>query len=67
MKGVYGLRVEGEMVKVASMRRAKRILLISGVLLVGVPLLTPNVSVWNALGWWLAESGTVLVRLQHWF
>ena len=38
-----------------------------GVLLVGVPLLTPNVSVWNALGWWLAESGTVLVRLQHWF
>ena len=36
-----------------------------GVLLVGVPLLTPNVSVWNALGWWLAESGTVLSGLER--
>ena len=33
---VHGLRVEGEMVKVGSMRRAKRILLIAGVLLLSV-------------------------------
>lgn len=37
-----------------------------GVLLVGVPLLTANVSVWKALGWWLAESGAFLHGLQPW-
>ena len=35
-RGDKGLRVEGEMVKVGSMTRAKRILLIAGMLLLGV-------------------------------
>jgi type IV pilus assembly protein PilQ len=41
-----GLRVEGEMVKVGSMRRAKRILLIGGVLLVSVG--TADARLWGS-------------------
>jgi type IV pilus assembly protein PilQ len=41
-----GLRVEGEMVKVASMRRAKRILLTAGVLLIGVG--TADARIWGS-------------------
>ena len=34
-----------------------------GVLLLGLPLLTGTVRIWTALGWWLSDSGAVLVRL----
>ena len=37
------------------------------VLLFGVPLLTTNVGLLNALGWWLASTGQVLLWLQKWF
>jgi hypothetical protein len=33
------------------------------VLLIGLPLLTAKVSLLNSLGWWLDESGAVLLRL----
>ncbi len=36
-----------------------------GVLLVGLPLLTSKLTVLTTLGWWLAESGQVLVRLSR--
>jgi len=35
--------------------------------LIGVPLLTREVSVLTSLGLWLHESGAVLLRLRHWF
>jgi len=35
-----------------------------GVLLIGIPLLT-SVPVLSSLGWWMTESGAVLVRLRH--
>jgi hypothetical protein len=34
-----------------------------GVLLLGLPLLTGAVRIGTALGWWLSDSGAVLVRL----
>jgi hypothetical protein len=34
--------------------------------LIGVPLLTRNVSVLTSLGLWLRESGAVLLRLRQW-
>lgn len=34
-----------------------------GVLLLGLPLLTGTVPIWTALGWWLGDSGAVLLRL----
>jgi len=37
------------------------------VLLFGVPLLTTNVGLLNAPGWWLASTGQVLLWLQKWF
>jgi hypothetical protein len=37
------------------------------VLLVGIPLLTAEVSLRTSLGWWLQESGAILLRLQRWF
>jgi hypothetical protein len=37
------------------------------VLLIGLPLLTGNVTVLNALGWWLQDSGAVLHRLARMF
>lgn len=36
-----------------------------GVLLVGLPLLTSKLTVLTTLGWWLAESGQVLVRISR--
>lgn len=36
-----------------------------GVLLVGLPLLTARVSVLTALGWWLHESGAVVIALRN--
>jgi len=35
------------------------------VLLIGLPLLT-NVEVLTALGWWLRETGDILLRLRRW-
>jgi len=35
------------------------------VMLIGVPLLTARVSLLTSLGWWLQESGGVLLRLRH--
>jgi len=35
------------------------------VLLIGLPLLTGNVTVLTALGWWLEDSGAVLHRLSN--
>ena len=37
------------------------------VLLVGVPLLTNKVSVWNAFGWWFEYTGLILHRLGRLF
>ncbi len=37
------------------------------VLLVGVPLLTNKVSVWNAFGWWFEHTGLILHRLGRLF
>jgi hypothetical protein len=36
------------------------------VLLLGIPLLTARVSVLTSLGWWLHESGGMLLRLRQW-
>jgi hypothetical protein len=36
-----------------------------GVLLLGLPLLTGTVRIGTALGWWLSDSGAVLVRLGN--
>ncbi len=36
------------------------------VLLVGIPMLSARVPVLTALGWWLTETGQVLLRLRHW-
>jgi hypothetical protein len=36
------------------------------VLLFGVPLLTTEVGLLNALGWWLEGTGQVLLWLQKW-
>jgi hypothetical protein len=36
------------------------------VLLLGIPLLTARVSVLTSMGWWLHESGAVLLRLRQW-
>ena len=35
------------------------------VLLIGLPLLTTQVSLATSLGWWLQESGEVVLRLKH--
>jgi hypothetical protein len=35
------------------------------VLLIGLPLLTTQVSLATSLGWWLQESGAVVLRLKH--
>lgn len=35
------------------------------VLLLGLPLLTAEISLLTSLGWWLSESGAVLVRLRE--
>ena len=37
------------------------------VLLVGIPLLTKEVGLLSALGWWLRATGDTLARLQHLF
>jgi hypothetical protein len=37
------------------------------VLLLGLPLLTARVGISTALGWWLQESGTVILRLRDVF
>jgi len=37
------------------------------VLLLGVPMLTAKVSVFNALGWWLEGTGEILHRLGRWW
>src|SRR4051794_13582845 len=36
-----------------------------GILLIGLPLLTTQVSLLTSLGWWLHESGAVLLRLRQ--
>ena len=36
-----------------------------GVLLVGLPLLTTQLSLATSLGWWLQESGAVVLKLKH--
>jgi hypothetical protein len=38
-----------------------------GILLLGLPFLTARVSPLAALGWWLEDTGHILVRLMHWF
>ncbi|MFM1769106.1 MAG: hypothetical protein RJA22_1635 [Verrucomicrobiota bacterium] len=38
-----------------------------GVLLLGIPLLTARVGVLEALGWWVRDSGDVVLRLARWF
>jgi hypothetical protein len=35
------------------------------VLLIGLPLLTTQVSLATSIGWWLQESGEVVLRLKH--
>lgn len=35
------------------------------VLLLGIPMLTPSLSISTSLGWWLQESGGVLLRLRE--
>jgi hypothetical protein len=37
------------------------------VLLVAIPLLTNTVSVWNAFGWWLEQTGLILHRIGRLF
>jgi hypothetical protein len=36
-----------------------------GVLLIGLPLLTAQISLLTSLGWWLHESGSILLRLRQ--
>ena len=38
-----------------------------GVLLLGLPFLIARVSPLTVLGWWLEDTGLILVRLTHWF
>lgn len=38
-----------------------------GVLLLGLPLLTGNVTIFTSMGWWLQDSGAVLHRLARLF
>jgi hypothetical protein len=35
------------------------------VLLIGLPLLTTQVSLSTSIGWWLQESGAVVLQLKH--
>src|SRR6185503_1317935 len=37
------------------------------VLLVGIPLLTAQVSLLTSMRWWLQESGAILLGWQRWF
>lgn len=39
----------------------------SAVLLLGLPFLTAKTSVLTVLGWWMQESGAVVVRLSRWW